>query len=150
MRRPTRVALALLLTAAAGCAPAPQEQGAPQKELPTVDVTAAPDAQLSTESDVKERRPTESLAGALPGGFPADLPLVRPSSLVEYAENPEGGATAAFDTTESPAAARAFLEGRLRAAGYRDSGGGVWTKPDRRVVLAVQPTGAGARFTYTY
>lgn len=132
-----------------GCAPAAEEKSAPA-DLQTVDVTAAPDAALSTASDTQERRVTSALAGALPDGFPADLPVIRPASLVDFAERPEGGYAASFDTTEPADATRGFLEGRLRAAGFRDAGGGVWTKPDRRVTLAVQPTGAGSRFTYQY
>ena len=139
----------LLALAAAGCSPPAEKPGAPA-ELPTVDVTAAPDAALSTASDAQERRPTSAFAGALPDGFPSDLPVVNPSSLVDFAERPEGGYVAAFDTTEPLAAARAFLEGRLRAAGYRDAGGGTWTKPGREIVLTLQPTGAGSRFTYRY
>jgi hypothetical protein len=146
--RPAATIAALALLPAIACSPPPEEKA--PAELPTVEVTAAPDAALSTASDAQERRVTSALAGALPDGFPADLPVVRPSSLVDFAERPEGGHLAAFDTTDSPAAARTFLEGRLRAAGFRDAGGGVWTKPDRRVVLTIQPTGAGSRFVYQY
>jgi hypothetical protein len=142
----TGVALLALATA---CAPAAEKPSAPA-ELDTVDVTAAPDAALSTASDAQERRQAPAFAGALPDGFPGDLPVVKPSSLVDFAEAPEGGFVASFDTTEAPAAARAFLEGRLRAAGFRDAGGGTWTKPGRQVVLTLQPTGAGSRFTYRY
>ena len=145
--RPTMSAASLAL--ALGCAP-PAEKASAPADLQTVEVTAAPDAALSTASDAQERRVTSALAGALPDGFPSDLPVVRPASLVDYAEAKDGGHVAAFDTTEPPAATRSFLEGRLRAAGYREAGGGVWTKPGRRVALAIQPTGAGSRFIYQY
>ena len=148
--RSARMAVAgIALAAPFACAPPAAEKAEPA-ELPTVEVTAAPDAALSTASDAQERRVTSAIAGALPDGFPSDLPVMRPSSLVDFAERAEGGYVAAFDTTEPPAATRAFLEGRLRSAGFRDAGGGIWTKPDRRVVLTIQPTGAGARFSYQY
>jgi hypothetical protein len=144
--------LAVVLFSLAGafaCTPPPEKATEP-KELETVDVTAAPDAALSTAGDAQERRATSALAGALPDGFPKDLPVLSPSSLVDFAERPGGGYTAAFDTPAAPASVRAALASRLAGFGWRDAGGGVWTKPDRQVTLAVEPTPMGARFTYSY
>ena len=43
------------------------------KELDTVDIDARYDAELSTETDVKERRNQAAMAGRLPSDFPEGL-----------------------------------------------------------------------------
>jgi hypothetical protein len=145
----SRAAVLIVIAAAFACAP-PAEKPAEPKELETVEVTAAPDAALSTAGDAQERRVTSALAGALPDGFPQDLPVLRPSSLVDFAERAGGGYAASFDTPSPPAAVRSTLASRLKGSGWREAGSGVWTKPDRQVTLTVQPTAMGSRFTYSY
>lgn len=127
------------------------EPPAPPRDLDTVEVTAAPDAALSTADDAQERRPAAAaLAGALPGGFPADVRLPRPASLVDYVAEPDGTASATFDSPVSRAAAEGSLASGLAAGGWRNEGGGVWTKSGRRITLAFAERPAGSRFTVRY
>lgn len=132
---------------ASGCG-APQPPAEPAKqELPTVDVTAAPDAAYSTADDRIERRRTDpGLAGVLPDGFPADIPVFRPSSLVDFAAEANGGGSIVFSTAADADGVAAAMAIRLRSAGWQEAGGGTWTKAARRLRLVVQSTPAGSRF----
>jgi hypothetical protein len=112
-------------------------------------VTAAPDAALSTAGDAQERRRKEGLAGALPDGFPADIPVFRPASLVDFSAGADGGALR-FDTAAARHEVEAFYESRLRAAGWRSAGGGVFTLGDRRLKLEFGSRPAGSSFSIEY
>jgi hypothetical protein len=142
-----------LLAALAACAGCRSEATgpAPTREIETVEVTAAPDAALSTAGDAQERRPAAAaLAGALPGGFPRDVRLPNPSSLVDYVSEPDGTASASFDTPASRPAAEGSLVSGLAANGWRNEGGGAWSKAGRRILIAWIDRPAGCRFTIRY
>lgn len=142
-----RVLLLVALLATSACSPAPPPAAEKAPELPTVEVTAAPDAAYSTAGDVVERRANpNALAGALPDGFPADIPVYRPSSLVDFTPRPDGGATVVFATPSDAAAVSVALQQKLRAAGWQAGTAGTWTKPGRKLHLSVESTAAGARF----
>ncbi len=150
--RPSSVLICLtLLFAGAGCRRAPEAPPAP-KELETIDVTTAPapDPALSTADDAQERRVTQSLAGALPDGFPGDVPLFRPASLVDLAAHPEGGQSAQFDTPAARSAVESWMAQRLRANGWSSGAGGSWTLGARRIRVTVESRPAGSRFTIVY
>jgi len=138
---------ALLL--APGCAREPRQTGTAD-ELATVDVSAPIDAAASLAGDVVERRPAPAgslpgVAGVLPDGFPRDLPLPTPSSLVDFDTGPHGGVRLALDVQAAPAAALAAYEARLRAAGFAPSQGGLWTRGARRIAVGVTPFSGAAR-----
>lgn len=138
---------AVLLAAAAACSPAPPPASEKTPDLPTVEVTAAPDAAYSTEGDrVEQRANPNAMAGALPDGFPADIPLYRPSSLVDFTPRPEGGATVVFATPADAATVSSAMRQKLRAAGWQAGAADAWTKPGRKLRLTIQSTAAGARF----
>lgn len=144
-----RLVALVTLVALTGCA---RERAAPAVEdgLETVDVTPAPDAAASLEGDVVERRPAApagGVAGVLPEGFPRDIPLPTPSSLVDFGPGPRGGTSVTLEVAASPAAALAACEARLRAAGFVAAGDGVWTRGERRVAVAVAPFAGVARLT---
>ena len=81
---PPALLLAVLLATRA-CSPAPPPAAEKPPELATVEVTAAPDAAYSIADDKVERRANpNAMAGALPDGFPPDIPVYRPSSLVDF------------------------------------------------------------------
>ncbi len=132
---------------ACGKGPAPEVEKAP--DLATVEVTAAPDAAYSTAGDKVEARPSpNAMAGALPDGFPADIPVYRPSSLIDFAARPEGGSVVVFAAPASPAAVSSALRQKLRAAGWLSEGtesSGRWAKNGRRLRLVVEESAAGAR-----
>jgi hypothetical protein len=116
-------------------------------EMPTVEVSAAPDAAYSIAEDQVERRANpNALAGALPDGFPKDIPIYRPSSLVDFAAKPDGGALAVFATPAGVAEVSSAMTQKLRAAGWQAGKAGSFTKAGRSLRLTVEPTPAGARF----
>lgn len=115
--------------------------------MPTVEVSAAPDAAYSTADDGVERRPSaNAVAGALPDGFPPDIPVFRPSSLIDFLPRPEGGYVVVFATPSSSATVSSALGQALRVAGWQSEGSGGWTKSGRKLRLAVQESAAGCRF----
>lgn len=141
----------LSLLALAACSPPPPPAAERAAELPTVEVTAAPDAAYSIADDrVEQRRNPAALAGALPDGFPADIPLYRPSSLVDFLPRPDGGATAVFAAPAEVATVAAAMDGKLRAAGWQPGGAGAWTKRGRKLRLTVQPTAAGSNLRFEF
>ena len=114
--------MAVLLVAAAACSPAPPPASEKAPDLPTVEVTAAPDAAYSIEGDrVEQRANPNAMAGALPDGFPAEA-----------------------------AAVSGALQQKLRAAGWQAGTAGNWTKAGRKLRLVVEATPAGARFRYDF
>jgi hypothetical protein len=144
-----RLAVLAVLAASGSCAresAAPPERG----ELETVDVAPALDAAASIAGDVVERRPVApegGVAGVLPEGFPRDVPLPTPSSLVDFGPGPRGGTSVTLEVAVPPAAALAACEARLRAAGFVAAGDGVWTRGSRRVAVGVEPFAGVARLT---
>ena len=136
------VALGLFVAA---CGEPPGAMASPS-ELATVEVTAAPDAALSTGEDGQERRVSSALAGALPDGFPADVPVFRPASLVDQTIVPGGVSVLVFETPAPRAAVASSFTSRLRAHGWRSAEGGVWTKAGRRLKLTVEARPNGAIF----
>ena len=139
--------LAALLAMSMACSPAPPPATERAPELATVEVAAAPDAAYSTADDRVERRvDPNAMAGALPDGFPADIPVYRPSSLVDFTPRAEGGAVVVFGTPSTAAAVTAALQQKLRAAGWQAGSAGQWTKAGRRLHLSVESTAAGSRF----
>ena len=131
-----RTQLAVLLAATARSARGarrllaePAAHSAEAGELATVEVSAAPDAAYSIADDKVERRANpNAIAGALPDGFPTDIPVYLPSSLVDFTSRPEGGAVVVFATPASVSTVSAALSQKLRAAGWQAARSGDWTK----------------------
>lgn len=139
--------LALGVTTLLACSPGPPAAEEKQRELETVEVTAAPDAAYSTADDRVERRADPSaMAGALPDGFPADIPIFRPSSLIDFTPRPEGGFVVAFASPAEVSTVAAAMTQKLRAAGWQATTPGHWTKAGRKLRLTVEASAAGSRF----
>lgn len=150
-RTARRTFAAFCVVTLAACSPAPPPAAERAAELPTVEVTAAPDAAYSIAGDEVERRANPAaLSGALPDGFPADIPLYRPSSLVDFSARPEGGATVVFAAPADVATVSAAMAAKLRAAGWRSEGAESWTKPGRKLRLTVRPTAAGSNLRFEF
>ncbi len=149
MRGAAGPALLALLLAAGGCGDRPAPPPAP---LETVDVDAAPDAELSTADDPQAAPRGPEVAGVLPGGVPRDLPLYKPSSLVAYGEVSAGRHFIVLDTPDPPAGVRGWLDQRLAAAGWQPAGPGAWRHPrgDRRLTVTFEPLGRGTRLRLEY
>lgn len=138
--------LGSLLLLALACAPAAEPPGAGKPALETEEVTAAPHAALSTAADaVESRSAAPALAGALPAGFPREIPVYRPSSLVESGELGGGRRFVELESPDPPAVVRAALERRLAAAGWNAEGGGAYRLAELRLQVVVTGQAAGSR-----
>lgn len=143
---PSAALWAVLLVTSA-CSPASPPAAEKTSDLETVEVTAAPDAAYSTADDRVERRADPgAMAGALPDGFPPDIPVYRPSSLVDFTARPEGGFVVAFATPAEVSIVASAMTQKLRAAGWQAGTAGTWTKAGRKLRLTVEPSAAGSRF----
>ncbi|MEO8275956.1 MAG: hypothetical protein ABI639_07020 [Thermoanaerobaculia bacterium] len=140
--------LPVLLLGACTRREAPAGESPPKApELATVDIAPAPDAAFSTAADRVERRPSaDAIAGALPDGFPADIPVHRPASVVDFGARPGGGYAVTFATPSPPATVSAAMATKLRAAGWQAASAGQWTKAGRKLRLVVEATAAGSRY----
>ncbi|TNF70718.1 MAG: hypothetical protein EP299_13435 [Acidobacteria bacterium] len=144
--------LAVLLLVAVGC----QRSGerGPAEKLDTVEVGEGFDAGLTTAFDQKAKQVGgEKISGVLPQGFPRDLPLYTPSSLVDFGEADAGMHYLEFDTSDGAAVVRRRLEADLANSGWRPLSADLTTsfvKGDRQVTLAVRDLSPGARIRYVY
>jgi hypothetical protein len=145
------VAFVLVAGFAAGCSrSAPPERAPAPAPMPTVDVTEAPDAHASLDNEAVEKRraaPAGGIAGMLPEGFPRDVPLPSPSSLVDFGSGSHGGASVTLEVQRAPDRALADYEAQLRAAGFRREGDGSWTLGSRRIGVSVASFSGIARIS---
>ena len=149
--RARRVGGALLL-AALGVSACAREPGAADRKPPleTVEVGVKLDAYASLDEEpVEERRaaPIGGIAGVLPDGFPTDVPLPAPSSLVDFATSPGQGPSVTLELQSAPAAASRAYEAKLAAAGFVPGANGLWSRSGRRIRVSVTPFGGAARIT---
>lgn len=115
------------------------------------DVGDAFDAGLSTEEDTKGRlRKDPEVSGVLPGGFPTDVPLFKPSSIVDFGELGAGRYYVEIDTSAPASAVSAELERSFAGFGWARDGGGAFTKGGRSLGLVVKDLSPGARIRYEY
>lgn len=115
-RRLRRLAIgltAVALLALAACGPAPDDG----ETDPTVDVE--PVADVPEVEDPKEIPRGQGLSGILPGGFPEDLPLYLPASLVDFGETEDGTPWVDLLTPRSRDTVRKGLLGLVRDAGWQ-------------------------------
>jgi len=130
------------------CAPAPERAPTGGERLETVEVGAKLDAHASLEEDpieIRRREPSGGISGVLPEGFPSDVPLPTPSSLVDFVAAPGEGLAVTLEVQSSPEVALAGYEAKLRAAGFGSRGGGVWSRERRRIRVSVDSFGGAAR-----
>ncbi len=119
-----------------------------------VDVSASPVENLTTEFDeVAPQRSEEALSGVLPSGFPADVPVYTPSSLIEFGDG--GGDRFVLLATETPAdAVRATYRATLESAGWARVGGGSreerYSKDDRTLRVEVRSKGESSEIRIAY
>jgi hypothetical protein len=137
----------------------PEAPSAPPAATPlaTVEVGAAPDATADLSRDTVGRAASsERMAGVLPGGFPADLPIPAGTSIVDFGTLAAASPTSSYLTLRSPQAATTLL-GSLRrslaAAGWtlaQEQGSWRLRKGNREVVLSVVDAHPGAEIRYAY
>lgn len=121
----------------------------PHDELETVDVGEPLDAELSTESDTKARGVGSHVAGVLPEGFPRDLPLPAPATLVDFGGAGAGQSFVEFFSPDSATTLGPRWERQLAAAGWSRSGA-AWSRAGRRVRVIVEGSPPGSRVRIEY
>ncbi len=152
-----RSALAVLLgvavSALLGCSD-PEREGASRPDLETVEVAPSPDAALSTADDPQAVRRPPEVAGVLPSDFPPDVPLYRPSSLVDFGEDPTGRPYVLFFTPDPPGQVEARLGADLERQGWRAAGGAGglrrFRNEGREVTVGVSRASGGTEIRLTY
>ncbi|MGE5234039.1 MAG: hypothetical protein ACM3OB_08000 [Acidobacteriota bacterium] len=146
IRRRTLVLGVLLIGACAR-----RENGPPPPpRLDTVEVKPAEDATLTTAGDRQETRRESGFSGVLPEDFPADLPLYRPSTLVDFGSGPDGRFVV-LQTPDALAAVRTRLPALLRAHGWRDGEAGEWRPATGRPVrISIENAHPGSRIRIDY
>jgi hypothetical protein len=151
MRRIGSLLLAAALLVAIGCQRS-KDRGRAEK-LDTVDVGEGLGAGLTTAYDKQAKQVGPEVSGVLPQGFPRDLPLYTPSSLVDFGEADAGLHYLEFDTSDSAAVVRRRLQADLSKSGWRPLSADLATsfvKGDRQAGLTIRDLSPGARIRYVY
>ncbi|MEJ2084792.1 MAG: hypothetical protein P8Y44_03840 [Acidobacteriota bacterium] len=145
----------IILTVASifiGCAKPAEDPGI--TELETVEVGAAPDAELSTELDEQARQVSIDVGGELPNDIPSDLPIYSPSSLVDFGEIDSRRRYIAVDTSAVPSRVRSDLTSQLAAVGWELSTGTetelVLAKSGHSLTVVIEDLKPGTRLRYEY
>lgn len=153
-----RLAWLLPLVLLAACGDSGGERPESELEsLETEDIGAVFDAGLSTEEDQKGRpREDPEVAGVLPGDFPGDIPLVKPSSIVDFGELSDGRHYVEIDTSVPLSRVSADLARDLAGFGWAGNGdpasGGsaIYSKGGRVLGLGLTDLSPGTRIRYEY
>jgi hypothetical protein len=136
-------AAALVLLLAVACSkPADEEPEKPE----IVDIAAPADVALSFDDDVQAKRTNEGLAGVLPGGFPEDLPLFDPASIVDTSETDDGRMAVVLQHPVSLQVVESFFDRELPLAGWQSEGGSSYQNSEgRKVEISVEAMGGVTR-----
>jgi hypothetical protein len=135
--------LLLAVLAASLCAACARRATEPA-ELEVVEVDAGATAQMTAEGDTTEPERGPTLSGALPSGFPRDLPLPLPASVTELSSDADATRFVVIRSPATPDAVRRDLAARLGRAGWRREGGDRWVSPgDRRVRIRLDADAFG-------
>ncbi|MEE9562346.1 MAG: hypothetical protein V3W50_04680 [Thermoanaerobaculia bacterium] len=151
MRRIGVLLLAAALLVAIGCQRSQDRERA--EKLETVDVGEGLGAGLTTAYDEQAKQIGPEISGVLPQGFPRDVPLYTPSSLVDFGEADAGMHYLVFDTSGSAAVVRRRLQADLSKSGWRPLSADLaasFVKGDRQVGLTIRDLSPGARIRYVY
>lgn len=118
-------------------------------EIETVDVDSGYDAQLSTVDDERGKQVEIALAGALPGDFPAELPVFSPASIVDF-----GPGFVELDSPVRLGEVRSAIESQVTRAGWGvvsgDDSMRTYSRAGRQVRVIIAAIGSGTRVRYEY
>lgn len=147
VRRPWLAAL-LAVCCLGGCrGESPEGQ---EDELEAVDV--APSLEIETADDPTATERAPSLVGLLPPGFPGDLPLYLPASLVDWGSG-EGGRYVNLLTPHGRSRVERELTRLVREGGWTvTASGGGWLlrKGGQRVRLRIENGNPGTLYRFEY
>ena len=139
------LALFALLATVLGCRE--QQHAAEEPALETVEVDAAPTAVITPDDDARSQRTPQvqsGLTGLMPGGFPSDLQLFLPASVVDIGERAGTPWVRLRTHAGSPQSVSAWLERNWSAAGWQRSSDGTFRQGERKAQLSVEEDENGA------
>ncbi|MEM9556983.1 MAG: hypothetical protein AAGC60_22185 [Acidobacteriota bacterium] len=143
--------LVLVSLATGGCRPAEPPPATGEHRAPDPAVDVAPRIDVPIADDPQEVARGPALAGVLPGGFPEDLPIYRPSSIVDFSS--DGERWVELLTATPLADVRSSLLARLEANGWsvapEANGGYLLRQGERRARLHLQ-SDSGTLYRYSY
>jgi len=139
------------ILALGACSAPPANAPPPQPTLETVEVGSARDAKASlAEERVERRRAEAGVAGVLPEGFPADVPLLRPASLIDFASEPDGRLSITLGTKTSCSVSDETYRRLLASAGWTPAGGaGRFHLGGRELAVAFEDAHPGCHIRLT-
>lgn len=126
--------------------PDPRARAEPPLEVEDV----GPGIEVDTTGDVREVRRSGGLTGVLPEGFPNDLPLSLPASIVDF----ESSRSVTLLTAEPRSRVESDLVGRWKAEGWAVSSVGAGRfegeREGRRAHLQVEDAAPGTRYRWSW
>ena len=133
--------------------------GCPRKadeneEAPLETVEVAPSLEVATQDDPQAKPRPVALVGILPTGFPPDLPIYLPASVVDFGSASNGYQQAELLSPHPRDQVAAGLEQRLRKNGWSIAPAGgtraKLSKGNRDAWLEVRDAKPGTIFRYEY
>jgi len=140
------VMLALLVAMTAACA----QETRPSGELRTEEVAPPIDELLTTEFDERGRTRGPEVSGVLPPGFPADLPLYVPSSIVDLGDSGGGWRYVTIFAPDPEHRVSAQMKRQVGQAGWSSDDGLSWGNGARSVRLHFDDAAAGTEVRIEY
>lgn len=137
----------LVLALLGGCRKDPGEEPDP---LEAVDVVPA--LEIETAEDPTEAERPPALVGLLPSGFPTDMPLYLPASLVDWGTG-DGGRYVDLLTPHGRGRVERELMALVRSGGWSATGaGGGWLlrKGGQQVRLRIEDGNPGTLYRFEY
>lgn len=123
-----------------GCAP---QQGGEEPVVLETEEIGLEDEELDLSGDRKGKPPSRS-AGQLPGGFPEDLPIYKPSTIADMGQG-EGGDFVQFMSQDKADTVRAWYPGALAGAGWSVERGPedvlIASRGQRRARISIEASG---------
>ena len=135
------------LVLAAGCGP---EAKKPRGELQTEEVAPPIDEMLTTEFDEKGRTRRAQVSGVLPPGFPTDLPLYVPSSIVDLGASAGGWRYVTLFAPEPEHRVSTQMKLLVGQGGWSTQDGVTWSNGSRSVKLRFSDAAAGTEIRVEY
>ena len=132
----------------AGCRGGSED--AEERRLETVDVE--PSISIDIEDDPTEVERAPALVGVLPSGFPEDMPLYLPASLIDFGTG-DGGRFVSLLTPHAQARVERELIEQARGAGWTAAGSGgtrELSKGGLRLRLRIEDGNPGTLYHFEY
>lgn len=154
-RRAGTLAVLACMAAVAGLLGGCRPDSSPQ-ELETMEVTGPLDAELSFDEDIQAVQRAPELSGVLPSDFPADFPIYKPASVVDFGELGGGRYYAVLFTPDNRRKVDRFVNAEAPRAAWslrsseRDAGRSVFSKGGLTMKVEVSAAKGGTELRFEY